>query len=271
MGGRLAPELQSKYDQLQSILAGYGRIVVAFSGGVDSSLLLCVAHEVLRDDALAMMADTPFTLSRERLGAVNFCEARGIPLKSVRVDLMSSDAICANPRNRCYLCKRAIFSALLKEAESRGVEHVADGTNADDADEDRPGVRALRELGVKSPLREAGLTKSDVRSLSRELGLPTWDKGSNTCLATRLPYGSPITIDELKAIDAAEQFLVECGFERVRVRAHGPLARIEVSPGRIHDAASPATRRLVSDRLHELGFAYVCLDLEPLRSGSMDR
>ncbi len=262
--------IDEKYARLKAAVRDAGRLAVAYSGGVDSTLLLAVAHEALGADVLAVTVASPFMPQAECSEAEAFCAERGIPLVRIEVDPLADDAIRANTPERCYQCKRALFSAVRGVAASEGCAGVADGSNADDADDFRPGLRALRELGVMSPLMEAGLTKDDVRALSRRLGLPTADKPSMACLATRVPYGTALERATLARIEAAEDFLHGLGIRQLRVRDHGDVARIEVEPGDIERVAAPGMREQVGARLRELGYAHVSVDLAGFRSGSMN-
>lgn len=262
--------IDEKYALLKAGVRDAGRLAVAYSGGVDSTLLLAVAHEALGGDVLAVTVASPFMPQAECGAAEAFCAVRGIPLVRIEVDPLADDAIRANTPERCYQCKRALFSAVRGVAASEGCASVADGSNADDADDFRPGLRALRELGVTSPLMEAGLTKDDVRALSRTLGLPTADKPSMACLATRVPYGTALERETLARIEAAEDFLHGLGVCQLRVRDHGDVARIEVEPGDIERVAVSGIREQVDARLRELGYAHVSVDLAGFRSGSMN-
>lgn len=262
--------MDEKLSRLKASLREYKSVAVAFSGGADSAFLLEVARDELGEDAFAVIAETPFLHRCDMREAEAFCEARDIPLVKVAVDTLAEDAVANNLPERCYVCKRAMFEALADAAAERGAAVVVDGSHADDASEHRPGAKALVELGVKSPLRDAGLTKAEVRALSRERGLPTWEKPSNACLATRFPYGQALDAERLAAVAEAEELLHGLEFEQVRVRVHGDLARIEVYPAQLCRLVEPSMRRFVADRLRELGFAYICADIEGFRSGSMD-
>lgn len=266
----MTEELERKLNDLKRILADGGRVVVAFSGGVDSCLLLNVAHEVLGDNVLAVTVSSPLMPHGELKGAQSFCEARGIRLEIVDVDQLACEELRLNPANRCYVCKGIIFDAIIDAARESGFDVVVDGSNADDALAYRPGAKALEERGVMSPLAEANIAKADVRMLLREMGESVWWKPSNACLATRLEYGAELHPEMLRRIDEAEAMLRDMGFEQVRVRVHGDLARIEVNPGEISQMAEVGTRLDVVQYLEELGFTYVCVDLKGFRSGSMD-
>jgi len=262
--------LEAKYDRLRDSLAGYGSLLVAYSGGLDSSLLLKVSHDVLGDRVLAVTALSPTYPGQERAAAEELAKGLGVRLVTVETDELQIVGFADNPPERCYFCKSELFGQLQAIARDEGIAYVADGSNADDVDDYRPGMQAACELGVVSPLKEAGLTKEDIRTLSKRLGLPTWDKPSSACLASRFPYGEAITREKLAMVEAAESFLGELGFRQVRVRHHGTIARIEVAPGAIERLASPAVRAQVVHRLTEIGYDYVTLDCRGYRTGSMN-
>lgn len=254
--------LYEKKEKLAAVLRSLGRTAVAFSAGVDSTFLLHTAHDVLGDNVIALTARTVSSAQREMQEAVRFCEAFGVRHVIEDVDQMAIPGFADNPPQRCYICKKALFTSLLRTADALGFDTVIDGTNADDPHDDRPGLRALRELGIRSPLLEAGLTKRDIRLLSREAGLATWDKPSFACLATRIPTGDEITPHKLAVVDEAERFLQDKGFRQVRVRMHGTLARIETEPHEIVRLAQPQLRGQIRDKLTALGFDHVTLDLK---------
>ena len=265
-------DLAEKRARLMAELAAYGSVAVAFSGGVDSTLLLAAAQEALGARAVAFTAASPFVPQREVEEAAALCAQRGIEHVVVPFDTLAVPGVAANPADRCYLCKHALFSRLKALAAARGLRAVVDGTNLDDDGDYRPGRRALAELAIKSPLHAAGFHKADIRALSRALGLATWDKPSMACLASRFAYGERLTREGLSRVNRAEEFLIGLGFRQLRVRVHegGRLARIELLP---EDIARLFTEGLV-DRVQEalagLGFAYVSLDLRGFRSGSMN-
>ena len=262
--------LHEKYMKLKASLAGYGSVAIAFSGGVDSTFLLQAAHEVLGDRAVAVTAAPIFVPSRELEEAQAFCRERGIRQNVISAEELNLDGVRHNPPDRCYLCKKEIFGKMLAVAAREGISVVAEGSNMDDTGDYRPGTMAIQKLKVRSPLLEAGLTKQDIRDLSKELGLSTWDKPSFACLASRFVYGETITDEKLRMVDRAEQLLLELGFRQFRVRIHGNLARIELLPTEIQRAAEEETREKIVSKLKEFGFSYVTLDLAGYRTGSMN-
>lgn len=255
----------NKLDELKKYLRGLGKVAVAFSGGVDSTFLLSVAHEVLGDNVLALTAASKFIPRRELDEAKKFCAAVGIKQIIFEADVLNINGIENNPANRCYLCKRALFENFLRLAEDK---ILVEGSNTDDDGDYRPGMRALAELKIKSPLREVGLSKAEIRELSREMNLPTWNKPSMACLASRFVYGEPLTEEKLSQVEAAEDFLLSAGFTQLRVRIHGNLARLEVSPENFSKLLN--LRGVIVDKLKSLGFNYVTLDLQGYRVGSMN-
>lgn len=261
--------LQERCDRLVERLRDKERVAVAFSGGVDSALLLVCAHEALGDSVLALTAVSPFFPQAEAQAARAFCETRGIRQVAVPFRPLDDAAIAANDPLRCYRCKRALMELLQQEAQKAGAVLV-EGSNASDELMRRPGAAALAELGVASPLADAGLTKADVRTAARALGLAMWDKPSLACLATRFPYGERITEEGLRAVDAAEQMLQVEGFTQVRVRVHGDVARIEVLPEELPALLDEARRQRIDQVVRAAGFSYVSADLQGYRCGSAD-
>ena len=268
--------MQGKQENLKEKLRAYGRLAVAFSGGVDSAFLLWAAADALgRDQVLALTAVSDFFPYRERERARAVCAQNGIRQIEVPVQVLEVEGVADNPVNRCYLCKRALFTRLIETAGENGIQTLAEASNLDDEGDYRPGLVAVRELGVKSPLREAMLSKEEIRSLSRKAGLTTWDLPSFACLASRFAYGEKITVEKLAMVERAEQLLFDQGFRQLRVRVHGELpglvARIELPAGDLELLLEQGLRDLVCRRLNEIGFAYVSLDLAGFRSGSMNK
>ncbi|MDU7216804.1 MAG: ATP-dependent sacrificial sulfur transferase LarE [Dialister sp.] len=264
----MATSREEKEKKLAVLLEKCMPLAVAFSGGVDSTYLLHEAAKAGKGKVTALIMKTPSVPERELDEAVAFCKSRGISFFVLPADPFSAAGFRENGRDRCYICKHFLFSALLEKAKEEGIPFVADGTNADDRKEFRPGLRALKELDIRSPLAEAGLTKKEIRELSEKEGLPTWNKPSFSCLATRFPYGEELTVEKLRRTEAAENLLAELGFTQRRVRVHGNLARIEVLPAEIPLLLE--RRDMISSRLEELGFLYTTVDLKGFRSGSMD-
>ena len=266
----LIDEQREKLNKLREIISGLGSLAVGFSGGVDSSFLLAVAHEILKDRVIAVTGVDASVPEREVNEAKAFCIDRGIRHILCTVDPLREEGYRNNSPDRCYFCKHGIFTEVKKIADEYGIEYMAEGSNMDDIGDYRPGLKAAAELSVKSPLREAGLYKTDIRLISKEMGLPTWSKPAYACLASRFVYGEEITEKKLHMIDHAEQFLIERGFLEERVRIHGDIARIEVPPADIPRLASDEIREAVHEEFKKLGFLFVTLDLKGYRTGSMN-
>lgn len=263
-------ELENKYKLLQDDLIKLEKVAVAFSGGVDSTLLLAVAHNMLGNNLIAITARSLSFPERELTEAKAFTNHNNIEHIIVDIEELKIEGFTENPPNRCYLCKKEIFNKIKQIALQKGVHVVAEGSNIDDDGDFRPGHLAIKELGIKSPLREAGMSKDDVRRLSAMLELPTRNKQSFACLATRIPYGETITAQKLQMVDKAEQLLLDLGFSQVRVRHHGNLARIEVGESEIGRLLESRLRNEVYNKFKKYGFTYISLDLKGYRTGSMN-
>lgn len=263
--------LERKYGQLKDRIASEEKAAVAFSGGVDSVFLLYAAREALGDRVLALTVSLHAVPKRELAEAKKFCHENGIRHRVESVDEFSIEGFADNPPDRCYLCKKALFTKMKKLAEEEGFPVLMEGSNLDDQGDYRPGLRALRELQIQSPLKDAGFTKDEIRKMSRRLGLPTWEKPSMACLASRFVYGERITPEKMDMVENAEEYLTELGFVQRRVRMHGTLARIELLPEDIGRMMEDGRYQSVQERLAALGFSYVTLDLKGFQSGSMNK
>ena len=262
--------IHDKYRVLQENLKALGSVAVAFSSGVDSTFLLKAAQEALGDKVIAVTASSCSFPKRELEEAKAFCEKNGIHQIIVESEELDIDGFRQNPKNRCYLCKHELFEKIWEIAKENGMNAVAEGSNMDDNGDYRPGLIAVKELGVSSPLRQAELSKAEIRELSREMGLPTWDKQSFACLSSRFVYGETINEKKLGMVDKAEQLLLDMGFHQVRVRIHGNIARIEVLPEETARIVEEENRTKIASKLKEYGFDYVTLDLLGYRTGSMN-
>ena len=262
--------LDAKLALLKSRLEALKSVAVAFSGGVDSTLLLKVAHDTLGNSAFAITAKAPMVPAREIEETRAFCEAEGIRHVIVEPNVFDIEGFANNPPDRCYLCKREILSCLFEAARANGALAVVEGSNLDDDADFRPGSKAVAELGAASPLKEAGLDKDSVRALARRFGLKVWDKPAYACLATRFPYGERLTEEKLSKVEHAEYALHDEGFIQARVRMKGDAARIEVPPADIARLAAPDVRGRITEKLHGLGFTFVSADLDGYRKGSMN-
>ena len=263
--------IQNKKDKLISIIEKYDNLIVAFSGGVDSTFLLGVAREVLKDNVVAVTARSSVHPERETEFTIKFAKRLGIKHIIMKSREMGQPEFVANTKERCYICKKMLAQDLLKLASEMGVSNIAHGANMDDLDDYRPGFKAAEEMGIIAPLVDAGMTKKDIRMLSKKMGLDTWDKPSMACLASRIPYGTPITDEALNKIDRAEQFVLSLGFISCRVRYHNEVARIEVSPGDFKRLFDDKTRMAIISKLKDIGFLYISMDLEGYVQGSMNR
>ena len=263
-------KVTDKSLSLRQYLSSLGSVAVAFSGGVDSTFLLRVAADTLGENAVAVTIVSPLMPQAECSESADFCRQNGIKQIVIEFDALNEPVIVSNPPDRCYHCKKAIFERIIEAARQNGITHVCDGSNIDDVGDYRPGMRALSELGILSPLRECGITKEEIRIMSKELGLPSWDKPSAACLASRIPYNEQINQKKLLMIDRAEQILYNLDIRGSRVRLHGEnLARIECDVRRYADIIL-TNRDMITDELHKLGFAYVTLDLRGYRTGSLN-
>jgi uncharacterized protein len=265
----ISPELQKKYEKLLSFIRKRQSAVVAFSGGVDSSLLCLAAREALGGAALALTVVSPLLPKSELDDARRVAALTGIEHVLLEKPELEN-AVAANPVDRCYHCKKNEFSAITAYAKGRGVTAVFDGSNTDDLNDYRPGLKALEELGVESPLREAGLSKAEIRELSKKAGLPTWDKPAFACLASRIPYGQTIDAEKLAAVEAAEAILVRAGFRQVRVRVHGDIARIEAAPEERRKFFDIALWDRLASEIKALGFRYAAAELSGYVTGSLN-
>ena len=259
-----------RLEILKEILREMKSALIAYSGGVDSTFLLKIARDTLGSDVLAVTADSPTYPSGEIQEARALAKKLSVRHLTIETEEFADSNFVSNPPDRCYYCKKELFSKLRKIARENHLNHILDGSNLDDEKDFRPGMRAAREFGVRSPLREAGFTKEDIRQLSKGLDLATWNKPALACLASRFPYGKPLTKEDLGRVGKAEKLLRDMGIGQIRVRHHGHIARIEVPRGEINRFLSDSFRKKLVDKLKELGYTYVTLDLEGYRTGSMN-
>ena len=259
---------QQKLYELKNYLASLGSVAIAFSSGVDSTFLLKVAHDVLNDRCIAVTARSCSFPKRELDEASCFCRHENIRHMIVDSEELEIEGFSHNPKNRCYLCKRELFEKITEIAKKEGLAAIAEGSNTDDNGDYRPGLQAVAELDIKSPLRHCGLSKDDIRALSRDLGLPTWDKQSFACLSSRFVYGDTISEEKLSMVDQAEQLLLDLGFHQLRVRIHDKMARIEILPEEFEKLL--AHRQEINRAFKNYGFTYITMDLQGYRTGSMN-
>lgn len=272
----MTDELNKKYEDLKNYFKQLGSVAIAFSSGVDSTFMLKVAHDVLGDKAVAVTARSHSFPAREKNEAAEFCKKEGIEHIFIDSEELNIPGFKQNPKNRCYLCKHELFEEIIEVAKQHGLAYVCEGSNLDDNGDYRPGLQAVAELGVKSPLRECNLWKSEIRAISKELGLETWKKQSFACLASRFVYGESISVEKLDMVDKAEQLLLDLGFEQERVRIHsfgtgeaaGTIARIEVKPNEFSKVL--AHQETIVSEFKKIGFNYVSMDLQGYRTGSMN-
>ncbi len=260
----------SKYEKLKNILQEMGGALVAFSGGVDSTFLLKTAHEVLGKNVLAVIASSETYPKREREAAIRFAEESSIRYKVIETKELENSDFANNPPQRCYFCKKELFTKLKDIAEAEGIPYILDGSNYEDTSDFRPGTKAAEELGIRSPLKEAHLRKSEIRQLSKRSSLSTWNKPSLACLSSRFPYYTKIETKNLKQVAQAEDFLRKLGFVQVRVRHHGQIARIEIEPSEFPKITEKKVRGAIIKNFKKFGYIYIALDLAGFRSGSMN-
>lgn len=262
--------IHEKLETLKSSLKNMDKLIIAFSGGVDSTFLLKVACDVLKDNVIAVTARSSTYPEREYKEAVNFIKTLSAKHMVIISEELDIEGFSKNPVNRCYYCKKELFSKIKEIAKQNHIQYIADGSNMDDLGDYRPGLKAIDELGIVSPLKEAGMTKEDIRTLSKEMGLPTWNKPAFACLSSRFPYGQEITKEKLEIVDKAEQYLLDLGFKQVRVRYHNEIARIEVSSNERKHFFNEDLMDKVYTEFKKIGFNYVTLDLKGYRTGSMN-
>ena len=263
-------DINEKFEKLKNYLSSLESVVVAFSSGVDSTFLLKTAHDVLGDKVIAVTAESCSFPKRELNEAKLFCQKEGIKHIVVESEELEIDGFCKNPVNRCYLCKKELFEKITEIAKENNIKNIVEGSNIDDNGDYRPGLQAVSELNIKSPLRYAELNKNEIRELSKKLELNTWDKQSFACLSSRFVYGEEITKEKLSMVDKAEQLLLDLGFHQLRVRIHGTIARIEVLPDEFPKLIEEKNRLKIVTEFEKYGFTYISMDLKGYRTGSMN-
>lgn len=264
-------KIKRKKDTLLLAINGFDSLIVAFSGGVDSSFLLAATHEIIKENLVAVTAVSPIHPERERKAAIEFARNLGVNHILLQSREMSQADFMANRKDRCYICKKNLFGNILKIASDMEIKNIAHGANVDDLEDFRPGFAAAREMGVAAPMVDAGLTKEDIRLLSKEMNLAVWNKPATACLATRIPYGTPITRKALKMVEEAENAILSLGFAACRVRFHGKVARIEVSLEDFERILDEIIRKKIVGKFREIGFSHISLDLEGYIQGSLNR